>query len=124
MCELDNKIEKINEKLEEMQLLLSRLTGKKLEMQSSESYIEPLMRSEQQVFLVLYTEEKPISYMEMSKKLNIPLTMIREYVTSLIEKGVQIHKSYIKGRPHVMMDAKFKDLQAKKNIVKIDQQTL
>ena len=124
MCEIDNKIEKISEKLEEMQLVLSKMTGKKLEMQPVHSYIKPLTRSEQQAFLVLYTEEKPISYMELSKKLNMPLTMIREYVTSLLEKGIQISKSYVRGRPHIMLDKKFKDLHAKKNIVNLEQQRL
>jgi len=124
LCEIDNKIEKLSEKLEEIQLILSKMTGKKLEMQSSSSYVKPLTRAEQQIFLVLYTSEKPISYMEMSKKLNISLTLIREHITNLIEKGVQIDKSYVKGRPHVILDKKFKDLQAKKNLVRLDQQRL
>ena len=124
LCEIDNKIEKISEKLEEIQLVLSKMTGKKLEMQAPESFIKPLTKAEQQIFLVLYTSEKPISYMELSKNLNISLTLIREYVANFIGKGIQIQKTYIKGRPHVMLDKKFKDLHAKKNLVKIDQQRL
>ena len=54
LCEIDNKIEKLSEKLEEIQLILSKMTGKKLEMQSSSSYVKPLTRAEQQIFLVLY----------------------------------------------------------------------
>ena len=124
LCEIDNKIEKLGEKLEEIQLILSKMTGKRLEMQNSESYVKPLTKAEQQIFLVLYTEEKPISYMELSKKLNLSLTLIREYIYHLIEKGVLVQKTYVKGRPHVILDKKFKDLHAKKNLVKIDQQRL
>ena len=124
LCEIDNKINKLNEKIEEIQIILSKFTGKKLEFQPNHTQIEPLSKQEQKIFLFIYTEERPVSYMEISKRMSIPLTMAREYVTNLIEKGVPIQKAYVKGRPFVLMDKAFKDLQAKQNIVQIDQQVL
>ena len=124
LCEIDNKINKLNEKIEEIQLILSKLTGKKLELQPNHTQIEPLTKSEQKIFLVIYTEERPISYMEISKRMNTPLTLVREYVTNLIEKGVPVQKTYVKGRPYVLLEKSFKDLQAKQNVVQIDQQVL
>jgi biotin operon repressor len=124
LCELDNKINKLNEKIEEIQIILSKLTGKKLDLQPDYTSIEPLTKQEQKIFLVVYTEERPISYMEISSKMNLPLTMVREYITSLIEKGVPIQKTYMKGRPFVLLEQSFKSLQAKQNVVKIDQRVL
>lgn len=124
LCDIDNKINKLNEKIEEIQLILSKFTGKSLELQPNHTKIEPLTKAEQKIFLAIYTEERPISYMEISKRMCMPLTLVREYVTNLIEKGVPIHKTYVKGRPFILMEKTFKDLQAKKNIVQIDQQVL
>ena len=124
LCDIDNKINKLNEKIEEIQLVLSKMTGESLELQPNHTKIEPLSKPEQKIFLVIYTEERPISYMEISKRMSMPLTLVREYVTNLIEKGVPIQKTYVKGRPLVLMGKSFKDLQAKQNIVQIDQQVL
>ena len=124
LCEIDNKINKLNEKIEEVQIILSKLTGQKLELQPNHTNIEPLSKPEQKIFLAIYTEERPVSYMEISKRMNLPLTYVREYVTNLIEKGVPIQKTYVKGRPFILMEKTFKDLQAKQNIVQIDQQVL
>jgi len=124
LCEVDNKINKLNEKIEEIQLILNKLTGQKLEFQASQMHIEALTSEEQKIFLAIYTEDRPVSYMELAKQVGKPLTLVRSYVTNLIEKGVPINKSYVKGRPYVMIDADFKRLQAKKNIVGLGQKTL
>lgn len=123
LSELDNKINKLNEKIEEIQLILSRLTGKKVHFKADYD-IDPLTSDEQTVFLAVYTEDKPISYMELARKVSKPLALVRNYITNLIEKGIPINKTYIKGRPHIMLDENFKRLQAKKNIVGINQQIL
>jgi hypothetical protein len=124
LCEIDNKINKLNEKIEEIQLILSKLTGQKLDLKPEYYRIDPLGPEEQKMFLAIYSEDKPLSYMELAKRVGKPLTLVRSYVTNLIEKGIPINKSYVKGRPHVMIDAGFKSLQAKKNIVGINQQIL
>ena len=124
LCEIDNKINKLNEKIEEIQLILGRLTGKKVDLNPEYYSVDPLGPEEQKVFLAMYTEDKPVSYMELANRVGKPLTLVRSYVTNLIEKGIPINKSYVKGRPHIMIDTEFKRLQAKKNIVGIHQQIL
>jgi len=49
---------------------------------------------------------------------------VREYVTNLLEKGIPIQKKYVNTIPHLLLDPKFKNLQAKKNILKIEQKIL
>jgi len=124
LCELDNKITKLNEKIDEVYTILSRLTGKKLNKNTSYEDIDPLTTMEKNVFLNIYTEEQPTSYSDLAKKMNMPISLARQYITNLLEKGIPIQKKYIKTRPFIYLDAKFKNLQAKKNILKIEQKIL
>ena len=122
-CELDNKITKLNERIDEIYSILSKLTGKKV--RKSTTYdIDPLTTMEKNVFLNLYTEDQPASYAELSRKMHMPISLTRQYITNLLEKGVPIQKKYIKQRPYIYLDPKFKNLQAKKNILKIEQKIL
>ncbi|MBW2996440.1 winged helix-turn-helix transcriptional regulator [Candidatus Woesearchaeota archaeon] len=123
-CELDNKITKLNEKIDEIYSILSRLTGKKITKTAKYEDIDPLTTMEKNVFLNIYTEQQPITYAELAKKINMPISLTRQYITNLLEKGIPIQKRYIKTRPYIYLDQKFKNLQAKKNILKIEQKIL
>lgn len=124
LCELDNKIAKLNERIDEIFNVLSKLTGKKLLKKPKFEDIDPLTTTEKNVFLNLYTEEKPITYYTLAKKIKMPITLVREYITNLLEKGIPVQKTYANTIPHVFLDPKFKNLQAKKNILKIEQKIL
>ena len=124
MCELDNKITKLNERIDEIYTILSKLTGKKLRKNTTYDDIDPLTTMEKNVFLNLYTEEQPITYAELAKKMNMPISLARQYITNLLEKGIPIQKKYIKTKPYIYLDQKFRNLQAKKNILKIEQKIL
>ena len=123
-CEIDNKLNKLNRRIDEVYSILSKLTGKKLTKISKYEDIDPLTTMEKNVFLNLYTEDQPITYAELAKKLNMPILLARQYITNLLEKGIPIQKQYIKTRPFIYLDKKFKNLQAKKNILKIEQKIL
>jgi len=123
-CELDNKITKLNERIDEIYSILGKLTGKKLNTKTKYEDIDPLTTMEKNVFLNLYTEEKPVNYSELAKKMNMSISLTRQYITNLLEKGIPIQKKYIKQRPYIYLDPKFKNLQAKKNILKIEQKIL
>jgi len=124
LCELDNKIAKLNERIDEIFNILSKLTGKKLLKKPKFEDIDPLTTTEKNVFLNLYTEEKPVTYHQLAKKMKMPIPLVREYVTNLLEKGIPIQKTYVNTIPHILLDPKFKNLQAKKNILKIEQKIL
>ena len=124
LCELDNKIAKLNERIDDIHMILSNLTGKKIKKMSKFEDIDPLTEKEKVVFLNLYSEEQPVSYHELARKMSMPISLTRQYVLNLIEKGVPVQKIYKKTRPYVLLDPKFKNLQAKQNILKIEQRIL
>ena len=124
LFELDNKIAKVNERIDEIHLILSKMTGKKIRKMPAFENIDPLTEKEKAVFLNLYTEEAPITYADLARKLNMSIELTRQYVLNLLEKGIPIQKKYKNTRPYLMLDQKFKNLQAKKNILKIEQKIL
>ena len=124
LCKLDNKITKLNERIDEIHLILGKLTGKRTYKKSSLENIDPLTSKEKNVFMNIYTEQAPISFLELAKKMKMPVTLVREYVTNLLEKGIPIQKTYKNTRPYICLDPKFKNLQAKQNILKIEQKVL
>lgn len=124
LCKLDNKITKLNERIDEIHLILSKLTGKKTHKKFRLENIDPLTTSEKNVFINLYTEQAPMSYSDLARKLKMPIFLAREYITNLLEKGIPIQKIYKDQRPYIFLDPKFKNLQAKQNILKIEQRVL
>ena len=124
LCELDNKITKLNERIDEIHAILSKLTGKKTRKTTRYEDIDPLGTMEKNIFLNLYTEDHPMTYAELAKKINMPISLARQYITNLLEKGIPIQKKYIQTKPYIYLDPKFKNLQAKKNILKIEQKIL
>jgi len=124
LCNVDQKISQLNNKMDEIQKMLSKFTGKKVTKMPKFSDIDPLNTNEKTVFLNLYTEDQPISYAEFASKINMPIDITREYITNLMEKGVPVQKTYIQTKPYIYLDPKFKNLQAKKNVLKIEQRIL
>ncbi len=121
ICELENKIDKLNERVDHLQICLR--SDDPISVEKINNFnVKKLNRAEQQVFLVIYTleEEKGfVTYEDISKKLKVSEQLAGSYVTSLIEKGVPIIKRYINSKPYLMLDKEFKTLQAKENILQL-----
>jgi predicted RNase H-like nuclease (RuvC/YqgF family) len=124
MCELDRKITKLNEKIDDIHMNLSKLTGKKIRKLKQFEDIDPLTTKEKNIFLNLYTEEEPVSYSHLARKMSMPVQLLRQYISNLIEKGIPIQKLYKNTLPYIQLDRRFKNLQAKTNILKIEQKIL
>lgn len=124
MCELDKKITKLNEKIDEIHMILGNLTGKKIRKIPKYEDIDPLTTKEKNIFLNLYTEEEPVSYSHLARKISMPVSLLRQFISNLIEKGIPIQKTYKNTLPYIFLDKRFKNLQAKKNILKIEQRIL
>ena len=124
LCRLDAKIEKLGEKIEQVQHTLARFTGVPVE--EDEIKEIRLTAEEKEVFLIIYTSslEQPITYEDISKALKISTFLVRSYVTRLIEKNVPVVKTYVRNTAFLSLDPRFKELQAKRNILQISQKTV
>jgi len=115
--ELNKKLDKMSERLDELTLLVKgSKEEKKLE-------IQPLTCKEKQVFLALYvlTESQPYaSYDQLARRLMEEKSSVMNAVTSMIQKGVPVLKKYDGNSVFLKLDAQFRQLQAKQNVVKLD----
>ncbi len=115
ITKLEMKLEKLNEKVEEL-MILQNLTTEK---QKSKMNNVRLTIREQEVFLILYTEENFLTYSKIAKKLGLTPSLVSSYVTNLIAKGVPIIKKFENNQAKVKLDTQFRKLQAKQNLLKI-----
>lgn len=112
--DLDLKIEKLNERIDELNMYV----GPKL---TEEQLSVDLTHREQEVFVILYAQEDKITAKDIARKLGFTDEMVNRYVYNLITKGIPVLKQYDGDAVFLYLDLKFKNLQAKKNILKIDE---
>jgi hypothetical protein len=124
LCRLDAKIQNLADKIDDLQSGISRLTGMPLR-EEKEKDIK-LTDAEKEVFLVLYTASnvRPVTYAEVAGALRESDFLVRSYITNLIEKGVPILKQYIRNTTYLSLDNRFREEQAKRNVLGISQTTL
>lgn len=114
LCRLEEKIEKLNERIDGLELSLKKEPARARE------NMPPLTPREQQVFLVLYEAgENFLSYLEIGRKLGLSEAIVSDCITSLIAKGVPVVKRYINKKSYLSIEKGFRELQTKENIVGI-----
>lgn len=116
--ELDGKINKLAERIDEISMLIG------LQKKKKKSEMPKLTTVEKQIFLALYTlcdQQESASYREIASIVNLSETLIMSYITILIEKGIPIIKSYKDNKTTLKLSSYFKNLQTKNNILKINQ---
>ncbi len=116
LCELDNKIAKLTERIDDIHLMMTKIMN-----QASDQI--SLTEDEQKVFLILYTfgEETLLSFSDIARKLNMPELLVRKAISSMMIKGIPIIEKQIDKDSFFEIDSKFKEEQATKNIIKIDE---
>lgn len=110
--ELDAKMDKINERIDELQVAVNP------EVENHNNIT--LTNREQEVFMVLYAEET-IILKDIAKKLGFTEEMVNKYIYNLISKGIPVLRNYTEDTLSFSLDLKFKDIQAKKNILNINE---
>ncbi|MFW5852493.1 MAG: hypothetical protein ACOCUR_00525 [Nanoarchaeota archaeon] len=112
---LDQKIDALAVKLETTYMMVSDLlkTRKKLENIS-------LSDEEQKVFLGIYYETGKVSYAILSKKLGMRRSTVRLAVNSMKNKEIPILIKKEGTETFVIMDSKFRELQATQQLIKVD----
>ncbi|MBD3163957.1 HTH domain-containing protein [Candidatus Woesearchaeota archaeon] len=126
LCEMDYKINKLSERLDHMQLFLEQNLGFK-KAKKPKFQTKPLSNNEQDVFLVLYMlEEKKgaVTYSDIAARTGLSRDLIANYITRMIEKNIPIIKRYVNNQPLLRLDPQFKRLQAKENILGLNQKTI
>jgi|TARA_Y100000310_G_C20690153_1_gene821672 hypothetical protein len=121
MNDLNNKIEKVAERLEKIELFLQGHSNFIVEEKSFD--VKPLTKTEQHVFLVIYAledEKGLVSCSDISRKTGLPNYLVNEYLAILGGKGIPLIKKYVNKIPYIRLNPEFKRLQAKENILMID----
>ena len=119
--EINEKFEKLAERLERMEIFLQSYSNFIVEERSFE--VKPLTKTEQQVFLVIYAledEKGLVSCANIGRKTGLPSYVVNDYIARLVDKGIPIIKKYINNLPYIKLNPDFKRLQAKENILMID----
>ena len=123
MCKIDSKIDKLNERLDQISMFLKEKAGFEFD-EKPEFNPMKLTKREKEVFLFLYTlesSENGVTYLDIARGSGLTEDLVSSYITNMIEKNIPIKKRYINGKAHLKLDAVFKSLQAKENILKIEQ---
>ena len=116
LCEVDNKVNKLNQRLDEIEMFIRQASGEQEKIK--------LTLREQEVFLALYTSEDLLTYRDIAKKLGFTESLVGKYIKDIIKKGVPLLKLYEKNKVYLQIDDKFRDLQAKNNILDISETVL
>ena len=109
--EIDNKLNQFAARIDRLEILL--------EGQPKRFNIQPLTHPEKQVFLVLYTEDMPLTYTDISQRTTYTDQAVKLHLASLIEKGIPIIKSYFNSTPFMKLNPGFKEQQAKENLLNL-----
>lgn len=113
--ELEIKVEKISQRLDQTQLSLG--------IPKPKTSVAPLNQMERKLFLVLYTGESLMTYPELAEKAELSVSVIPEGISSLIQKGIPFRRSFFENQLFVGLEPGFKELQAKENIVNLSLQS-
>jgi len=111
--QINAKIDKVSDRVDELSFLLS---PEKTDFSSIR-----LTRQEQEVFLVLYSLEGPLTPEQVGQKLGLSRQLAAQYLYNLQLKGVPMVARNWKGELFYSLDLKFKDLQARKNVLRISE---
>jgi len=120
MCALENKIEKLSEKIEQMSLTIRQLSSQ----QSHAKARFSLTFDEQKVFIILYTlgEEKgPLSALDIAIRMNSTELLVRTCIKNMLQKNIPIVGKEIEENIYYQIDTAFKELQAKENVLNLDE---
>jgi DNA-binding MarR family transcriptional regulator len=118
--ELERMISKLNERLDENEMKLARLTGKKT-MDADMFKNIRLNPKEQEIFLLLYEENGDLQdYRKIARRLGLTEEIVIRTVAALCSKGIPIQKKHFDNKIYLVLDAEFRNLQAKEKVLKLE----
>jgi hypothetical protein len=69
--------------------------------------------------MVLYTMEDPVTASEVGRRLGLTVEMVERYLSNILERGIPVLKTFVSGKVYHSLDLKFKQLQARRNVLNI-----
>lgn len=116
LMDIDQRLTLLEKKVNGIFDMLAQITRSNIKQTNTKIRItEP----EQELFMIFYTADKALDYAFLCEKLNKSESYVRNCLNSLITKGVPIKRLNIKHKAYFLLDAAFKELQAKKNILNL-----
>jgi len=125
LVRLENKIDKIEQNLTELNRFVAQFKNQQIysiDEEDDHFVVQPLTEEEKKIFRVLYeleAEHTKVTYQGIANVLGISVVLCREYILSMIEKGVPIVKNYLNQVVYVTLEPRFRELQTKQNIVHV-----
>lgn len=114
MSELDTKIEKLNERIDLLQMSVDPK-------QEQKEFNVDLTHREQEVFVLLYSQHDRVKAKDVARRLGFTKEMVNRYVYNLVAKGIPVMKEYELDTLYVYLDKGFKELQAKNKVLTINE---
>ena len=121
MCDLDRKIDKLGERIDQIANLIREQRGEKTEKKTFT--IQPLSSKEKEVFYALYVlteHRKHATYKDIARRACFTETLVASYITNLIEKGIPVTKKYANRKAYLSLNPEFREIQAKENIAGVN----
>jgi len=121
MCDLDRKIDKLGERIDQLTNLIREQKGESTEKKTFT--IQPLTKKEKEVFYALYVlteHRKYATYKEISRIARFSENLVASYLTNLIEKGIPVVKKYANRTAYLSLNPEFRELQTTENIVGVN----
>lgn len=115
--QLDRKLDRLAERIDELALHIApQLAARK-------QHVPKLSEKEKWVFMGLYVlvEEKNwVSYKDLGRRLGVRDTQAAGMISHLMRKNVPIKRKFVDGRSFISLDQSFREVQAKKNVLKVN----
>jgi len=125
LCQVDIKIDKLSERIDELQYVLNKIMGSKTKngAETDDKYeiSSKLSLHEQEAFLMFYTlsEGESLTLAELARKTGITLKIAENYINSLLKKGIPLKKVVVGSKVGYFLENDFKNYQTKHNVVSI-----
>jgi len=124
---LESKIDRLTQSIDKIQVFLEKNHNFKSDRQP-QFKVKKLTKQEKEVFLVFYSLDQIknglVSFADLARRLCITENMAQNYINCFINKGIPVVKRYIDDKGYIGLNKDFKELQAKENILAIEQRIL
>lgn len=118
LVEIARRVDALSERLDAISLQIGRDASDK-----PDFHVGNLTSREKRVFTALYalTEDNPeVSYSQVASRAGCTEELVAGHISRIISKGVPLKKRYVAKQVRLSIDPRFRQEQAKSNLVQLD----